>query len=321
MIRHTMTRTRAARRFTHTLALVLTVALSLSGSVTAWAAPAETDNIYGSVSDAVSAEMLPYTRVDIIDASTGASYACVYTDGAGEFAAQIPSGAYYVKFTPESAAYAPVYYPQSPTIEGAERVTLGEWPTMTSVSLNRAASISGAMVDELNGAALTSCEVVVETIANGVWGEAARGYTDSRGHFNIGGLNPGTYAVGSVIDGVKRFPGGGSSPNVAYAVDVAAATQAQAVTVSVNSDVHAPSTSSSLATRAVRRNTVVRLKANDDKSGIEGTYYRVNGGQLIGGMSFRLTRVGFNTIEFYSVDSAGNIEPTHRQTVLVTSVR
>lgn len=52
----------------------------------------------------------------------------------------------------------------------------------------------------------------------------------------------------------------------------------------------------------------VELTATDDKAGVETTYYSVNGAEFKEGSSFIVTEDGINTIAFYSVDQAGNIE-------------
>jgi large repetitive protein len=52
----------------------------------------------------------------------------------------------------------------------------------------------------------------------------------------------------------------------------------------------------------------VELTATDDKSGVAKTFYSVNGSEYVEGTSFTLTEDGLNTISFYSVDNAGNVE-------------
>lgn len=52
----------------------------------------------------------------------------------------------------------------------------------------------------------------------------------------------------------------------------------------------------------------VELTATDDKAGVEKTFYSVNGSEFKEGSSFTVSEDGINTISFYSVDKAGNIE-------------
>ena len=52
----------------------------------------------------------------------------------------------------------------------------------------------------------------------------------------------------------------------------------------------------------------VELTATDDKAGVETTFYSVNGSEFKEGSSFTVAEDGINTISFYSVDKAGNVE-------------
>ncbi|OQA45590.1 MAG: Ser-Thr-rich glycosyl-phosphatidyl-inositol-anchored membrane family protein [Chloroflexi bacterium ADurb.Bin325] len=52
----------------------------------------------------------------------------------------------------------------------------------------------------------------------------------------------------------------------------------------------------------------VTLIATDDASGVAATYYRINGGAWQAGTQFVLDENGSYTINFYSVDAAGNVE-------------
>lgn len=315
---HSATHTSAARRFTHTLALTL-VAVLLVFSGTAFASPAETDNIYGSVSDMVSAKPIANVRVDILRVDTGSPMATVYTDASGEYYTSVPAGTYVLRFSTSDNAYAPVHYPNCAAYEDAERITLGDWPTMASVSLNRAARLSGEMVDLYNGQTLPEAQVIVEqNDAMGHHHVVARATADETGHFDVTGLNPGSYTVATTVDGIARYMGGAVTPEAAQPVVLASA-QVEDVTFAVNTDVQAPTTALSGVGRTVPRNRVVRFKAEDDKSGVASTYFRINGGSTVRGSSVRLTRLGFNVVEYYSVDSAGNEELMHRQVLLVTA--
>lgn len=311
------THTSAARRFTHTLALTL-VAVLLVFSGTAFASPAETDNIYGSVSDMVSAKLIANVRVDILRVDTGSPMATVYTDAAGEYYASVPPGTYVLRFSTDDNTYAPVHYPNSAVYEEAELITLGDWPTMASVSLNRAARLSGEMVDLYNGQTLPEAQVIVEqSDAMGHRHIVARATADETGRFDVNGLNPGTYTVATTVDGIARYMGGAVTPEAAQPV-VLESDQVEDVTFEVDTDVQAPTTALSGVGRTVPRNRVVRFKAEDDKSGVASTHFRINGGSAVRGSSFRLTRLGYNVVEYYSIDSAGNEELMHRQVLLVT---
>ncbi len=64
----------------------------------------------------------------------------------------------------------------------------------------------------------------------------------------------------------------------------------------------------------------VTLTANDATSGVAATYYTIdNGGQQIYTGPFTVTGDAQHTVQFYSVDLAGNQEAMHSQTILIDS--
>jgi large repetitive protein len=52
----------------------------------------------------------------------------------------------------------------------------------------------------------------------------------------------------------------------------------------------------------------VKLTATDIQSGVAQTFYSINGSEFSEGTSFTVTEEGINTVSFYSVDNAGNVE-------------
>jgi large repetitive protein len=52
----------------------------------------------------------------------------------------------------------------------------------------------------------------------------------------------------------------------------------------------------------------VVLTATDDQSGVAKTFYSINGSELTEGTSFTVSEEGVNTVSFYSIDNAGNVE-------------
>jgi hypothetical protein len=56
-------------------------------------------------------------------------------------------------------------------------------------------------------------------------------------------------------------------------------------------------------------NVTVTLNATDDFSGVNVTYYRINGGEWqLYNYPFLLNKSNYYTIEYYSIDNAGNVE-------------
>ena len=78
-------------------------------------------------------------------------------------------------------------------------------------------------------------------------------------------------------------------------------------TIQVNIDGIAPETASNAVGEWFREFTV-ELIATDEQSGVATTFYSANGSEFVEGTSFAVTEEGINTISFYSVDKAGNIE-------------
>lgn len=78
-------------------------------------------------------------------------------------------------------------------------------------------------------------------------------------------------------------------------------------TIQVNIDGIAPETASNVGSEWFHE-FMVELTASDEHSGVATTFYSVNGSEFVEGTSFAVTEEGVNTISFYSVDKAGNIE-------------
>ncbi len=75
-------------------------------------------------------------------------------------------------------------------------------------------------------------------------------------------------------------------------------------------DTTAPATVSNAVATYVS-SASIRLTATDAGSGVAATYYKLDGGAQVSGTTVNVTAVGSHTIEFWSVDVAGNIE-THK---------
>lgn len=85
-------------------------------------------------------------------------------------------------------------------------------------------------------------------------------------------------------------------------------------------DSHSPTTTLSGATSGVWRNgnASIALTATDTVSGVDHTYYTVNGGAVATYTApWDVSDEGTTTIGYLSVDEAGNVETTHTATVLI----
>jgi predicted transporter len=72
-------------------------------------------------------------------------------------------------------------------------------------------------------------------------------------------------------------------------------------------DTTAPVTSSN-AVASYISNATITLSATDAGSGVAATYYKLDGGAQVAGTSISVSALGSHTIEFWSVDVAGNAE-------------
>jgi len=64
----------------------------------------------------------------------------------------------------------------------------------------------------------------------------------------------------------------------------------------------------------------IPLTAEDDRSGVSATYYRLDGGLQVTGTQVTVSTVGAHTLEYWSVDGAGNIEAVNTATFTVSAL-
>ncbi|CAN7306199.1 discoidin domain-containing protein [Pseudoduganella sp. LjRoot289] len=82
-------------------------------------------------------------------------------------------------------------------------------------------------------------------------------------------------------------------------------------------DTTAPTTTSNAPAATVNQDTTVTFSASDSGSGVATTYYKVNGGAQQTGTAAVLTTEGGNTVTYWSVDKAGNVEQAQSATVTI----
>jgi len=110
-----------------------------------------------------------------------------------------------------------------------------------------------------------------------------------------------------------------------WSVDVAGNTELQQTRI-VKIDATAPVTQASVSGTAGTNNwyrsaVQVSLSASDNVSGVQNTSYRIDGGaiQAYAG-PFVLSTMGQHTVNYWSVDNAGNTEATHSLVVNIDTV-
>jgi len=106
-----------------------------------------------------------------------------------------------------------------------------------------------------------------------------------------------------------------------WAVDRAGNVEMPHNTGTVRIDKSAPITSSD-AKAAYARSAVIRLAASDGgMSGVAATYHRLDGGRKTRGATVVASAVGNHTLQFWSVDAAGNVEIAKTAKFVVTKPR
>jgi large repetitive protein len=94
-----------------------------------------------------------------------------------------------------------------------------------------------------------------------------------------------------------------------YSVDNAGNEETPKTTV-IKVDKTPPVTVSDVTENWSKDDVTVNLTATDDLSGVVKTFYSFNGTDFVEGTSFIVNKEGIQTVYFYSVDNAGNIEST-----------
>ncbi len=86
----------------------------------------------------------------------------------------------------------------------------------------------------------------------------------------------------------------------------------------VTVDTHAPNTTATYPTDWQNSDVAVTLSASDNLAGVDKTYYRIDAGSWVEySNGITISDEGVHTIEFYSVDKAGNKESAHKISVKI----
>jgi large repetitive protein len=101
-----------------------------------------------------------------------------------------------------------------------------------------------------------------------------------------------------------------------YSIDVAG-NKENVKTVEVKLDKTAPITVSNVSDKWSKDSVVVTLAPEDKNSKVAATYYSINGSEYVVGTTYTVDREGINTISYYSVDAAGNVEDVKSEEVKI----
>ena len=126
----------------------------------------------------------------------------------------------------------------------------------------------------------------------------------------LSGIN-GTCPADSVITGE------GANLSATASIDDRAGNHASATVAGIKIDRVAPNTTSDAPSDWQTTDVIVSLTAHDGLSGVETTRYEVDRGTTHEGTTVAVIGEGVHTLEFWSIDFAGNEEIHHTQTVRI----
>lgn len=101
-----------------------------------------------------------------------------------------------------------------------------------------------------------------------------------------------------------------------YSVDNAGNVEKEK-SVEVKIDLQAPITADNVADEWTNGEFAMDLDAKDNLSGVEKTFYSIDGAEFVEGAKFSFPGNGIFTVQYYSVDKAGNVEETKTAQVKV----
>jgi hypothetical protein len=127
----------------------------------------------------------------------------------------------------------------------------------------------------------------------------------------LSGIVTGTCPADSTITG------SGTNLRATAHVADAAGNVTSADSAAVDIDRTAPMTSASAPSGWSNAGVTVTLAATDNLSGVDTTYWSLDGGATQTGDSVSIADDGAHTLAYWSVDKAGNVEPEHTISVLI----
>lgn len=285
----------------------------------------EAAHISGLVTDKATGDPIEGVSVEALlaDGSTLSSLHA-FTDSSGYYdVGGLAGGTYRVLFQDGSGYYAMQYYKGKTTFSSANLVTLraGAFKDDVNVALAEAAHITGEVTDKATGDPIGGIRVDA-LLPDGSTLSSLHGFTDSSGYYDVGGLTAGSYRV--VFDDESGYYArqyNDHKPLLALAnrLTVAAAGSADGVDAAlVHAESDAPLTVDDAPTGWQTVGANVTLTPTDAGSGVFATYYKLNGGTVktyTGPIA--VFAQGANTVEYWSVDWAGNTESAHTASFIV----
>jgi hypothetical protein len=115
--------------------------------------------------------------------------------------------------------------------------------------------------------------------------------------------------------------GEGASLSASASISDLAGNVASATVSGIKIDRTAPITTSNAPVGWQSANVSVHFTANDNLAGVATTYSKLDGAGSVSGTDITVTAEGTHTIEFWSVDAAGNAESHHTATVQIDKTK
>jgi 5-hydroxyisourate hydrolase-like protein (transthyretin family) len=315
------------RHFKFGLAIaVLTAALLLVLPATAAFAKSQpTGEIMGQVTDRATGDPVEGIRVDaLLPSGAELDSACSFTDASGYYdISELAAGTYRVLFQDGSGYYGFQYYKNKWTFASSTVVTLHKGTVRTGIdaALVEAAHITGTVTDKATGEPVADVRVDA-LLPNGSTLSSLQAFTDSSGYYDVGGLAGGTYRVAFVDESgyyAREYSDNKPILGLAGKLTLGAGASADGVDAAlVEAESDAPVTTDDAPTGWLSEGANVTLSSSDEGSGVFGTFYRLNGGAVrTYSGPIAMFGQGMNTLEYWSVDWAGNVEAANKAAFVV----
>ena len=305
--------------------LTLALLMALPAGV-ALAGTGHSARITGHVTDKATGDPVESVSADVYLLSHG-SWSLKsdgFTDSSGYYdIGELAAGTYRVLFQDGSGYYGMQYYKGKWTFASATNVTVGAGAVKTGidVALVEAAHITGEVTDKVTGDPIGGIRVDA-LLSDGSTLSSLHAFSDSSGYYDVGGLTAGTYRV--VFDDesgyyARQYDDHKPLLTLARRLTVGTAGSADGVDAAlVEAETDPPLTGDDAPTGWQTIGANVTLTPTDAGSGIFATYYKLNGGTAktyTGPIA--VFAQGANTIEYWSVDWAGNTESAHKASFIV----
>lgn len=236
----------------------------------------------------------------------------------GSFSINYRSGSYALWVESPDSFYCSTFQLNTETGEPLVS-TVGPEGLNVELVLEPTIYMVGTITDSSTGLPYAGAHVEAYALGehSGTW-DSTGVTTTSRddGNYTLAGLPADTYRVMAMVPDASttaRFHGGVTLAE-ATPVSIQPYGVATGIDVQLNSDVEPPVTVSD-GNRPLITPATITLSASDN-IGVASTYFRVDGGEWAQGTQIVLD-TGAHTIEFYSVDQAGNTEVANSLDVLV----